>query len=135
MLLRRSLPWLLIPLSLALGASLIKLSQIRTPIGTGPSVLVSMPNGTVIQGKIAGMSIDGSNNIILPTPPLGVPAVAVFHISSTTVNSFPIPAGRTLCWVSNNIPQALNEDYTIIMGAVVFNVPPVTDDIVQLWCF
>lgn len=52
-----------------------------------------------------------------------------------TPNSFALPAGKTVCIVSRNIPQAPGVDYTITGGAVVFVTPPEIGDVVQLNCF
>lgn len=63
------------------------------------------------------------------------PTIAVTMVGSTTPNSFPLPAGKTVCIVTRNIAQSAGIDYNITSGAVVFTTPPQPGDVVQLNCW
>jgi len=129
---------LLIPLAAALGATVVKLSQIRGD--KVASILVSMPDGTIKQSNVmSGISVDPTTgNIIVAAQQTTVsspPTVSIFNVTSTTPNSFTIPAGKTQCIVTDAIVLSSKDDYTVVNNNVIFNTPAVPGDIVQLFCF
>lgn len=135
---RKVLPYLpillAIPLSVLSAVTTINLWQIKAPMGLGVGILYTTNNGAVVPGKLPGMQVDSNGNITFVAP-LSIPSVVITKVVASTPNSFPIPAGRTFCFVFRNIPQANSEDYTIDNGSVIFNTASAVGDIVQLMCF
>lgn len=129
---KRLIPWLLIPLAVLQAASLVRISQLRNQLLT-QGVLASRLDGTIYVA--GGLTFDTAGNIVLPPTPANLPILVVTRVTPTTQNSFPIPAGKSVCDVSRNIPQSPGEDYNVVGTNIVFITPPVVDDVVRLICF
>ena len=129
---KKIIPWLLIPLAVLQAASLVRLSQLRN-IDLTQGVLASRLDGRIYVAS--GLSFDTSGNIVLPPSPANIPTITVTKVTSSTPNSFPIPAGKSVCDVSRNIPMSPGEDYNVVGTNIVFIQPPQVDDVVRLICF
>lgn len=115
-------------------------------------VASELPPGTyTVMARATGLSgtgpLTGSRTVVIvapgpPGPPVPVPQpmpqapkLSVTTVTLGTPNSFPLPSGTTVCIVSQAIVQALNVDYAIMGGAVVFNTAPSPGAVVQLACW
>lgn len=63
------------------------------------------------------------------------PSISVIRVDLDTANSFPIPAGKSVCIVTRNVAQSQGFDYNVVNNNVVFVDTPSLGDIVQLNCF
>ena len=63
------------------------------------------------------------------------PSISVTTVTASTTNSFPIPAGRSVCIVSRNISQSPGVDYSQSGGSIIFSTSPAVGDVVQLNCW
>ena len=134
-LLKNAFPWMLAIASTLFAASQIRLNQIRGNVTPGATLLVSLLNGTVVQGTLAGLAVDGSGTVTLPPATATVPTTVITKLTAGQ-NTFPIPAGRTSCQVTlNGLVQAVSEDYAIQGSIISFLAPPSADSIVTLMCF
>jgi hypothetical protein len=123
-----------IPLALC-GATVLQFNQIQPP-PNAPGLVSSTGTALGITTIGSGLSLTGGVlSTMSPAPVSSIPSITVTQVTSATQNSFPIPTGKTVCFVSRNIPQALGVDYTIQSGAVVFLNLPEPGDIVQLVCW
>jgi hypothetical protein len=124
------IPYMLISVA-ASCATQITLNQIQAP----KAGLISSDGSALGVTTIgAGLQLSGG---VLSAPGAGgggAPQVITTKVGTeTTPNSFPIPAGKT-CLVFRAITQSLNDDYTIVGGAVVFKSVAIGDT-VQLVCW
>jgi hypothetical protein len=71
----------------------------------------------------------------LGTIPANPPKQTVTTVASATPNSFPLPAGTSVCIVTRNIAQSPGIDYAITGAAVIFTAAPAIGDVVQLNCW
>lgn len=133
--LKKILFFLMVPFAFLIGSSFASLKQVKGTPGTAPSFLVALPDGSLVQANSTDLVYSQATNTITATAKPSLPSITVTQITAATPNNFPIPAGKTLCYVSRNLPQALGIDYAITAGAVVFNPAPDVGDIVQLVCF
>lgn len=78
---------------------------------------------------------DASGKLSVSPVTTQAPKISVTTVTLGTPNSFPLPTGTSTCIVSQAIIQALNVDYVITAGAVVFNVAPGPGAVVQLACW
>jgi len=83
-------------------------------------------------GKIGNAIV---NKIEVKPSQLLAPVITVQKVTDTTPNSFPIPAGKSICIVSRNIAQSPDEDYVIFNGQIRFKFGIQAGDMVQLVCF
>ena len=133
---KRALVAILAAAGLLGGASAVSVLQLRAPIKTTASLLVTLPGGQVVQGAVAGATFDGIGNLILPPPATTVlPSISYTTVTSSTPNSFPIPTGKTACTVDRNIVQVPGVDYNVTAGNVVFVQTPEIGDSVRLVCY
>lgn len=124
---------LIIPFSFVCGASLVKLTQI---IGSPREAILGTDAAGKLQQLTLGTGLSISNGILNVQPGIPIPPLVInTRITTSTPNSFPIPPTKTSCLVNRNIPQVINEDYTITNNNIVFNTPPEVGDIVQQICF
>jgi len=138
---KRNTLLILIPLAAALGASAVKLSQLRG--APTASILVSMPDGSVKQsGVMSGISVDpATGNIVVaaqqnntPVPP----RITLYNIANPVQSTFPIPMGASVCIVSNGHLLNFNEDYQLNAGNIIMQPGlnfPVPGDTIQTICF
>jgi hypothetical protein len=127
--------YLLIPALALTAASAIRLSQLRDKPMTSPTLLMMDTNGNAFRGSVAGLTVDANNNVTLPVAPAAVPVISVTKVTAAGMNAFPIPSGKSICFVSRNIPQAPGEDYTVSGSIISFTSPTDIGDIVTLLCF
>lgn len=135
---KKLLPYLLIPTALLLGAAGTKLSQIKGKV-TGPTIVVSLADGSLTQSSVlSGISVDASGNISIAPAALSIPTLAIFKIGTTPQSSFAIPGSKSTCDVFNSILLNPGEDYNTDNGQVVF-IPgpnfPAAGDTIQLRCY
>ncbi len=108
------LPLLFIPI-LAYCSTLIQLRQIAAPnavslIGSDGNTL-----GPVTVG--AGLSLNGGSL----TATGALPAIVDITATASTANSFPIPAGKSVCIVARNgLTMAQGVDFSVASGVITF---------------
>lgn len=116
---------------------LIFISLVPYHVGASPQCSIVCTNGVCIQLCPTNTPTPTATPTPSPTQtPVGArPQQTITTITSSTPNSFPLPAGTAVCIVSKNVAQSPGLDYNYSGGAVVFITTPNVGDVVQLNCW